>query len=372
MMRLLRPPRPGVSTAVRLVSAAVVLARLARALRVVSPVAPADPPAPGIDMPAIDVVIPARDEAGRIGPLLAAVVGAPSVREVIVVDDGSTDATAAVAASAGARVVAAAPLPAGWAGKAWALQQGFEASSADWVVMFDADTRPDPRLPAALVGRAVVDDLALLTVAGRFECPTAALRWLHPAMLTTLVYRYGPPGSRGHGRSARALANGQCTTVPRAAFLARGGMAPVAGELVEDVALARHVARAGGRVAFLDASSLLSVRMYESFTDAWRGWGRSLALPGVDPAWRRVLDIVVVTAVQVLPLPRVLVRRGDALDAVLVAARAGTLVGTARAYGRPDTAYWCSPLADGIALAALVRGVVTRRRTWRGRAYAVR
>ena len=122
----------------------------------------------------ITVVVPARDEAARIGPLLAAVVGAPGVAEVIVVDDESTDGTADVARSGGATVLTGEPLPAGWGGKAWALQQGLDAASGDWVVFLDADTRPSPDLPGSLVARMVADDLDVLTVGGRFDCPTAA------------------------------------------------------------------------------------------------------------------------------------------------------------------------------------------------------
>ena len=108
---------------------------------------------------AISIVVPARDEATRIGPLLAAVVGAPGVAEVIVVDDESTDGTADVARAGGATVVTGEPLPAGWAGKAWALQQGLDAASGDWVVFLDADTRPSPELPGSLVARMIADDL---------------------------------------------------------------------------------------------------------------------------------------------------------------------------------------------------------------------
>ena len=352
--------------AARIGVAAVAVSRLAGAARTARPIAPA-PPGVGTGR-TISVVIPARDEAARIGPLLDAIVGAPGTCEVIVVDDESTDETASLAATAGARVVRGSARPDGWAGKAWALQQGFEAATGEWVVTLDADTRPDPRLPHAIVSRAVEDGLDLLTVGGRFDCPTPAARWLHASMLTTLVYRFGPPGT--DVAPARAMANGQCMVVHREDFLRSGGMAPVAGEVVEDVALARDLARRGRSVAFLDATELLTVRMFESFEETWTGWGRSLALPGVEARPRQAFDLVVVALSQTLPLPRLLLRRGDPLDVALLAVRLGTLVGTRSAYRRNDLAYWLSPLADVVSTVALGRGIVRGvRQTWRGRTY---
>ena len=269
----------------------------------------------------------------------------------------------------GATVVDGQDLPRGWAGKAWALQQGLEAAIGDWVVTLDADTRPDPRLPAALVARARADAIDLVTVAGRFDCPTPGLRWLHPAMLTTLVYRGAPPGATAAGPVHRRMANGQCMAFARAMLVGAGGFAPIAGHTVEDVALARGLAVAGFAVDFLDASSMLRVRMYESLAGAWSGWGRSLSLPGVDPWLRRAADLVVVAVAQAAPLPRLVARRGDLLDVVLLVARVGTLFGTARAYDRRGPAYWLSPLADPIAVVAIARGLVTRRQRWRGRTY---
>jgi dolichol-phosphate mannosyltransferase len=297
-------------------------------------------------------------------------VGAPGVDEVIVVDDQSTDATADVARAAGATVLAGSELPAGWAGKAWALQQGIEAATGDWVITLDADTRPHPDLPGALVARAFTDRLDLLTVGGRFDCPTPGARWLHPAMLTTLVYRFGPSGTSAAVAPHRVMANGQCMTLRRAEFVAGGAMARVAQHPVEDVALARCLAAEGRAVGFLDASELLTVRMYETLGDTWRGWGRSLALPGVEPTWRQLLDLAVVLGAMALPLPRLLTGRGDVLDVALVAVRLGTLAGTRPAYDRAGPAFWLSPLADLPAAVALARGIVSRRQTWRGRQYA--
>lgn len=313
----------------------------------------------------ISVVIPARNEASRIGPLLEAMAGAPGVTEVIVVDDESTDGTAGLAAGAGTSVINGRPLPAGWVGKAWALQQGLDAALGEWVVTLDADTRPDPRLPTALVACCEENGLDLATAAGVFECPSAPLRWLHPALLTTLLVRASPSGGPVH----RLIGNGQCMAFRRTTLVSAGGFGPVGHHTVEDVALVRSMASAGFAVGFLDGSSLLSVRMFESAREAWRGWGRSLSLPGVDPWWRRTGDVATVVVIQVLPLLRLVTGRADRLDAVLLATRLGTLIGTRHAYRRRGVAYWLSPLADGPAVAVLVSGLLRRRSRWRGRTY---
>jgi dolichol-phosphate mannosyltransferase len=365
-----RRPRLGhVLLAVRVLLAARVLREVARARRRAAPLQPVE----SLDtLPSISVVIPARDEEGRIGPLLDALRDAPGVGEVIVVDDCSSDGTAALATAAGATVLSGREPPAGWAGKAWALQQGIEAATGDWVVTLDADARPDPCLPSAAVERAVAEGCDLVTVAGRFECPTPWLAVVHPAMLTTLVYRFGPGDSIPPPR--RPLANGQCMVLPRAAFRASGALAAVAGDVVEDVALARRIADGGGRVAMVDGGGLLVVRMYEDAADAWRNWGRSLSLPGVDGTARRLVDLAALVVAQALPLPRLLTGRVDLLDLVLLACRWGTLAGTADTYVDRRRVYWASPCADPIAVASVGLGVVRslRRRPlhWRGRTYS--
>ena len=348
------------SRAVRVASTATVLRRLARAAR---PTRPLTRPAISVAPPQISVIIPARNEEARLEPCLTGLRGAPGVVEMIVVDDGSTDGTAELARRLGARVVVAPPLPEGWAGKAWALDQGLRAATGEWIVTLDADARPDPSLPAALVSRMVADRLDFATVAGRFDCPTTGARWLHPAMLTTLVYRYGPPGPHSN------LANGQCMAAPRAAWISAGGLQPVAGHVVEDVALARHLRQLGWSVSLLDGAELLAVRMYESFAETWSGWGRSIALGGVESPPRQLTHLVALAATQAFPLLRIVMRRADPLDAVLVVCRLGTLAGTARAYQKRGPAYWLSPLADGAAVARLAWSVVKPSREWRGRSY---
>jgi dolichol-phosphate mannosyltransferase len=353
-------------TVARLVAGVVTLARLARVVRARPPVTPAV----GAIATSISVVVPARDEEHRIGPLLEALHTADGVTEVIVVDDESSDGTAALAAGHGVIVVPGRPPPPGWAGKTWALQQGLDAAGGEWIVALDADTRPDPRLPAAAVARARDDGIDLLTLAGRFELPTRPGRWLHAAMLATLVYRFGAPGTTP--APARPIANGQFMVGRRAHLLDGGGLTAVAGQLVEDVALARHGVDAGWNVQFLDAGDLLAVRPYESMAGTWHGWGRSIGLPGIESRPRRLADVAVLALVMPLPQVRLLARRFDFVDALLVAVRLGTLVGTSRAYSRRGAPYWLSPFGDLPAVVAVGLSGIGRRSAWRGRPYDAR
>ena len=122
-------------------------------------------------------------------------------------------------------------------------------------------------------------------------------------------------------------------------------------------------------LSLLDGTSVLRVRMHTSARDAWSSWGRSLPMPDVTSRTAQLVDLFTLLVAQALPLPRLLARRADALDVALLAMRAGTLVGTARAYERIDLAYWLSPLADPAAVLRVVWGAMRPSRSWRGRTY---
>jgi dolichol-phosphate mannosyltransferase len=345
-------------------AAVVVLARLARG-RTRRPPLDAEAAAPAAR---VSVVVPARDEAERIGPCLRGLRDDPDVGEVVVVDDGSTDATAEVARRLGARVVPAGRLPAGWVGKPWALQRGLEEATGDVVISLDADTQPRPGLVRALV--AALEDADLVTAGARFICHTSGERFLHPALLTTLVYRFGPPDAAGARSPARLLINGQCTAVRRRRLLDAGGYAPAAGHMTDDAALARALARKGWRIAFREAGPLLAVDMHDSMEETWREWGRSIALPDVTPAGWQAADLAVVWLTLGLPWLRLLARRAEPLDVGLIALRWLLTVPLAASYVQRGPAYWLSPLADPLAAARLTWGAVRPSRRWRGRDYA--
>jgi dolichol-phosphate mannosyltransferase len=260
------------------------------------------------------------------------------------------------------------PAPPGWAGKTWALHQGVTAARGDWVISLDADTRPKPGLIGALVERAAQYDI--LSVGPRFVVETAGERLLHPSLLATLVYRFGPGDAVGRTPPVhRTILNGQCVVTRREPFLAAGGWSRVKGYMTEDVPLARSLARDGWRVGFADAADLLEVRMYESLAETWHGWGRSIIDPAVSTPPRIALDLVVVWGAMGLPVLRAVTGRADALDRVLLAVRLAFLGAQARGYRPRGPAFWLSPLADPATAVRLTLSVLRPPRSWRGRDY---
>jgi len=341
----------------------VLAARFARGRRRRAPLTAGAPAPQGT----VSIVIPARDEEARLEPCLRALRDADA--EVVVVDDRSTDGTAQLARAHGVRVVEGAALPAGWVGKPWAMQQGLEAATGDWVVFLDADTRPGPGLLAALIEAAEPYDL--LSAAPRFVCESAAERLLHPAMAATLPYRTGPLDVDGWQPSPRrALINGQCVVVRREAFLAAGGWGRVRGNLSEDIALARSLRADGARIGFADAADLLDVRMYASARETWTGWGRSLMGSAATGPLQQSGDVALLWLTLALPLPRIVSRRGTPLDTVLLAVRIAIHVALARAYAKPrGLPYALAPLVDLPVTAWLTWSAIRPSRSWRGRTY---
>jgi len=334
-------------TTAQLAATVAVLVRLGRGRTRRPPLAPgAEPPSQ-----TITVVVPARNEATRIGPFLDGLLEDPHVTEVVVVDDCSTDRTAEIAHARGARVVPGGELPAGWVGKPWALQQGLEAARGEIVVSLDADTRPRPGLAGALA--VALADSDLVSAGCRFICDTRGERWLHPAMLATLVYRFGPPDASASAAPDRLIVNGQCTAVRRQALLDAGGYFHAAGHLTDDAAQARALARLGWRIAFHDGGGLIAVDMHTSVSETWREWGRSLALPDVTPALRRAADVALVWLTLGLPPLRLLAGRAGRLDRALLTLRWIMAAPLARSYVRRGPADWLSPLADPLAAVRL-------------------
>jgi dolichol-phosphate mannosyltransferase len=357
---------------------AVAVLRLARGIRATRIVPAVHAPPNG----AITIIVPVLDEAERIAPCMRGLLLAgPEVGEILVVDGGSHDGTPARVAELAAgdprvRVLDASPVAGGWNGKAWGLDVGLRASDARarWIAGVDADVRPAAGLFAALVAHAERRHVEVLSVATRQELAGPLMAIVHPAMLATLIYRFGIPGAETT-RVAEVQASGQCFLASRAVLLACGAFGNVRDSRCEDVTLARALAAAGTAVGFYEAGDLVRARMYGSAAETWHNWPRSLTLRDRFAPLGGWFGLTEVLLVQALPLPLAaglaLAHATSSLTFAvafaLVLVRAGVLFGAARAYVARPWTYWLSPLADVPVALALFASAVRRRHVWRGR-----
>ena len=375
----------------------------------------------------VSVVLPTLNEAERISPCLAGLTRQGSeVLEIIVVDSRSSDGTLDLVEAAARkdprfRAIADDPLPSDWVGRPWALHTGFKHSCdlSEWILGIDADTQPHPGLVASLIKEAAAEDCDLVSLAPQFILKSAGEMLLMPALLITLVYRFGPAGASSVG-AERVMANGQCFFCRRSVLEQLDGYSSARQSFCDDVTLARNAAKLGFKVAFWDGAKLLKVRMYEGAAEAWREWGRSLDLKDAYSTARIWGDLWLLLAVQGLPLLSASILLASILLAVLPAILPATTLlvplhptpdtihphlaslpitvvlalglnlfllavrfalnfAIAPSYDRApestrETAriswlFWLSPLADPLAFWRIFLSVTSRPKQWRGRHY---
>ena len=328
----------------------------------------------------VTAIVPVLDEALRLGPALDALCAhGPILGSILVVDGGSRDDTRAVvehARSGDPRVrwIDASPVPPGWNGKAWGLASGLAASDEtdEWIATIDADVRTSPALLDSLVAFARTARLDALSVATHQVVDDALDGMLHPALLATLVYRYGRPGAVAK-TPAGVQANGQCFLARRAALAGTQAFGEARNSRCEDVTVARMLVRAGFAVGFFETAAPVTVQMYANWRETLRNWPRSLPVVDdtarIEPLWR-LAEAALVQAAPLLLLAtggRRLDPRLRALNVGLLLGRLGVLVGMRAAYTRVPPTYWLSPLLDAPAIVTLMVSLLRRRHHWRGR-----
>jgi glycosyltransferase involved in cell wall biosynthesis len=229
--------------------------------------------------PTVSVIIPARNEEACLGDCLQSLIsqyGAPF--EIIVVDDQSTDCTREIAQSfPGVRVIEAGPLPQGWTGKNNAVMTGARQASGEWLLFTDADTVHLPGSLARALAEAQESNAELLSYSPEQIAVTFWEMATLPVVFAELARQY-PPSVVSDPASPIAAANGQFILIRRGTYDAVGGHAAVAGEILEDVALARAVKRSGRKIRFRYAPDAVRTRMYRNYRQLRDGWTKNLAL----------------------------------------------------------------------------------------------
>ena len=233
----------------------------------------------------LSVVIPARNEEDSLGACLQSLVvqSEPGWElgrewEIIVVNDGSTDRTRAVAAGFANVTVVDAPEPEpGWTGKANAIHAGVKLARGEWLLFTDADTVHEPGHLSLAITEAGRHEVAMLSYSPRQVVLGLAQRALMPLIFSELAVTYSP-AKINNPEHRLAAANGQFLLVRRDAYDKVGGHAAVMGAVLEDVELARIFKRRKLGLRFRYAPEAVSAKMYRSFGAVCEGWRKNLAL----------------------------------------------------------------------------------------------
>jgi len=215
----------------------------------------------------VSLLLPVRNEAGRLTDCLRSLLdqrGLPDA-EVVVYDDASADGTADVVRAVGGdrvRLLAGSTLPTGWLGKPHACAQLAAAASGSVLVFVDADVVLADDAVAAAVGLLRGRGLHYVSPYPRQLTGSWLERLVQPLLwwswMSCLPLRLAERSTR----PSMAAANGQLLVVDADAYRNAGGHGAVKNAVVEDMALARSLARSGARGVFVDGSAIARCRMY--------------------------------------------------------------------------------------------------------------
>lgn len=225
----------------------------------------------------VTVVIPARNEAAIIGLTLAALAGQGEGLRVILVDDRSDDATAGVARRVpglNLTIVPGAPLPEGWAGKLWALDQGVRCVQTPLTLLLDADIGLAPGVIASLKHLMTDGARNFVSVMAELHMQSFWERLLLPAFI--LYFKSLYPFALANGPTKRvAAAAGGCILLETRLFADIGGLQVMRGALIDDCTLASQVKARGARTWIGLSRRVTCVRPYRGLSEIWNMIARS-------------------------------------------------------------------------------------------------
>ena len=269
----------------------------------------------------ITAIVPARNEEATIEACVRSLARQSDITEIFVVDDQSTDRTAEIVRRLmeefkTLRLLEAPEIPAGWLGKNHALWEGAKRVAPDignraelgrssappllenrgsrWLLFTDADAELMEGAAARALGIAQESSAALVS----FSPEQVTRAWYEKALIPFVYERLGKHFSYDAVRDANsevAAANGQFLMISKDVYDEVGGHQSVAGEVLEDVALAKRVKAARHRIWFGAGTGVVRVRMYRSFGAMWEGWKKNLyLLVGGTPGavYRELLSVV--------------------------------------------------------------------------------
>jgi chlorobactene glucosyltransferase len=256
--------------------------------------------------PLVSIIIPARNESATISTAVRSILGSSYESfELLVVDDRSTDDTAALVEAMSSdprlQLVRGESLPDGWYGKPWACVEGYRQARGELLLFTDADTRHQPDLLGHAVGALRGNKADLVTVSPVQRCVTFWERIIMPQIWYLLSLRYSPSSVNRARRQRDVIANGQFILTTRQAYEAAGTHAAVRREVAEDLALAQTYLSRGLKLHFAFAERLMETRMYHGLAHLIEGWSKNIYLGGrrsfpEEPLRRALVPVMLVVA----------------------------------------------------------------------------
>jgi chlorobactene glucosyltransferase len=326
----------------------------------------------------LSVIIPARNEAGTIATVIRSVLDtryAPI--ELLVVDDRSTDDTAAIVerftTDGRLRLIRGTELPEGWYGKPWACVQGYRHSQGDLLLFTDADTRHHAELLPHAVGALEQENASLLTISPTQQCVTFWERLIMPQIWFLLSLRYHPRTVNQARRPSDVIANGQFILTSRAAYEKAGTHEAVRREVAEDLALAQTYLAKGLKLHFAFAEQLMETRMYQGLVPLIEGWSKNIYLGGRrsfpdEPLRRALAPVMLVVAMLFWLAPPAMLLLAWAVPSVGQLAPAMFATGVSVLFWMLISHGMGIPLVYGLGypLGAFMALYIILRSTWRG------
>jgi hopene-associated glycosyltransferase HpnB len=329
------------------------------------------------DLSDITVLLPARNEAPLIGATLSALEAQGTNLSVVLIDDQSTDGTVPLARRVpmrNLRILPGRPLPAGWTGKLWALEQGLEQVHTPLTLLLDADIELRPGLLAALRKKVNEEGLHFISLRAALRMESFWERFFMPAFVyfVKLLYPFALSNSRSHRVAAAA---GGCILLETRLLKGIGGFQALRGELIDDCALARRVKLEGGRTWIGLTHSVRSMRPYPHLGSIWNMVARSAFTQLRYSFFLLLLCTALMSAAFWLPVAG-LFFPSAAAKAISAGAWAAMMAGflpTLRFYGRSRFFAFAMPLIGTFYLAmtwtSAFRFWIKKGAEWKGRSY---
>ncbi len=330
------------------------------------------------DLTDVTVIIPARNESKVIHDTLWALKNQGEGLNIILVDDESTDGTAERAKGMGIerlKVVQGSPLPNGWTGKIWALEQGLRLVDTPFTLLMDADILIKQGMVKTLKNKMVREGWDMISLMAMLNMESFWEKLLIPSFIYffKLLYPFSLCNKKG---SPVAAAAGGCIFIKREALRYIGGFKSIRNEIIDDCALAKKIKKAGYSTWIGLTHSVISRRKYNGLSDIWNMVARSAFTQLKYSLLLLVLCTIMLVASFIFPFIGLFSGSicTSLISCLALCAMIATYMPTIKFYGLSKAWTFTLPISGVLYLmmtwSSAIRYYRGKRSEWKGRIYS--